>query len=546
MSSNDIDYVPMNDDQTSYVHVKRRKETYESKEASIQLLNDVNITNNNTLYKSLKYKSTQQHSKSTNNISNTIRYHNSVSHISSTALSSITVPCSPQSTIDSTYQSYNSLVYSPSHNRIQSLSLSNNNQSNDDIPPASPMLQSNTISHTQHTTTHHIEYQITSHDEFDRLPALDKYRRYIITGTLHKSLFGEVKLGFDRVSRHQVAIKISRRELTSTGRSISGAVVLENVRREAAILRYLNDTTNDMYRSSTPCTSPNQMQLTRHDNDTNTRLPYDINQSSPCNTNASHIDGRRYICTVIDELDDELYHYLITHYISAGDLYSWLSCLPYNRLSEYEARKAFKQICYAIKAIHSRGITHLDLSLENICLSPNGHCSIIDFGVAAVHPSVQQYVLYNHNHNNNHSSIASYQLLSCENSSDITRFHCIGRSSGVCKPGKLGYMSPELWSGQSYDAYACDIWSIGVILYTMTTGRAPFNKPDPTDVWFNKITSGQWLHELNTEQIDRPQEIYSHLSPQCLDLMSNILCYQSTRLNIDQILQHPWFNIQLK
>ena len=65
------------------------------------------------------------------------------------------------------------------------------------------------------------------------LPALDRSHRYVITGTLQQSLFGVVKLAFDRQLKVQVAIKISRRERAQQQQTRSGVSVLENVRREA-------------------------------------------------------------------------------------------------------------------------------------------------------------------------------------------------------------------------------------------------------------------------------------------------------------------------
>ena len=67
---------------------------------------------------------------------------------------------------------------------------------------------------------------------YNQLPAIDRVHRYVVTGTLQQSLFGVVKLAFDRVGRQLVAIKISRRERAQQQTTRSGVSVLENVRRE--------------------------------------------------------------------------------------------------------------------------------------------------------------------------------------------------------------------------------------------------------------------------------------------------------------------------
>lgn len=71
------------------------------------------------------------------------------------------------------------------------------------------------------------------------LPALERIHRFVITGTLQQSLFGVVKLAFDRLTKRQVAIKISRRDLSQASQARSGVTVLENVKREAQVLRYM-------------------------------------------------------------------------------------------------------------------------------------------------------------------------------------------------------------------------------------------------------------------------------------------------------------------
>jgi serine/threonine protein kinase len=73
------------------------------------------------------------------------------------------------------------------------------------------------------------------------LPALERTHRYVMTGTLQQSLFGVVKLAFDRLTKRQVAIKISRRDLSQASQARSGVTVLENVKREAQVMRYLRE-----------------------------------------------------------------------------------------------------------------------------------------------------------------------------------------------------------------------------------------------------------------------------------------------------------------
>ena len=102
-----------------------------------------------------------------------------------------------------------------------------------------------------------------------------------------------------------------------------------------------------------------------------------------------------------------------------------------------------RQICAALEHAHQHGIIHRDLKPENVILGPDGSAKLMDFGLAR--------------------SVAS--RLTTEG--EIT--------------GTVFYLAPELALGQDFDGRA-DLYSLGVMLYELTTGELPFSKGDPLTV----------------------------------------------------------------
>ena len=101
--------------------------------------------------------------------------------------------------------------------------------------------------------------------------------------------------------------------------------------------------------------------------------------------------------------------------------------------------------------------------------------------------------------------------------------------SMVDKHGCPAYVSPEILDpNKSYSGKAADVWSLGVMLYTILVGRYPFHDRDPAAL-FTKIRRGEFTI---------PDTITSR--PKCL--LRNLLRREpSERLSANEILHHPWF-----
>lgn len=143
--------------------------------------------------------------------------------------------------------------------------------------------------------------------------------------------------------------------------------------------------------------------------------------------------------------DDEA-QYLVTEYVKGCDLLGKLKKRD-DSMSESKLRLIMTQIVNGLKALHKQGIMHRDIKLENIlvskCTSGRRTYKICDFGVSMMVEGPD-----------------SFEEL------------CIGT---------MRYMAPEMLENKSYNQ-KIDIWSLGVVFFTLTTGSMPFVGEDSHQV----------------------------------------------------------------
>ena len=150
-------------------------------------------------------------------------------------------------------------------------------------------------------------------------------------------------------------------------------------------------------------------------------------------------------------------HYIVTEYVEGETLRERMTGAPRQRMKLPEALEIAVQVAAALSAAHEAGIVHRDIKPENVMVRRDGYVKVLDFGLAKlIEPS----------------------LLSLD--SQASTAAKVGTGSGVVL-GTPRYMSPEQARGQKVDART-DIFSLGVMLYEMIAGRAPFEGATPSDV----------------------------------------------------------------
>src|SRR5882724_11744838 len=161
------------------------------------------------------------------------------------------------------------------------------------------------------------------------------------------------------------------------------------------------------------------------------------------------------IVTIYEMGDEGGRHFIATEFIDGITLRKRLGGAP---MDLAEVLDVAIQVAGALEEAHAAGIVHRDIKPENIMIRRNGHVKVLDFGLAKL------------------TEIPDTEATDTE---AITRA-LVQTDAGVVL-GTSQYMSPEQARGKPVDART-DIWSLGVVLYEMAAGRAPFTGETKTDV----------------------------------------------------------------
>lgn len=195
---------------------------------------------------------------------------------------------------------------------------------------------------------------------------------------------------------------------------------------------------------------------------------------------------------------------------SGGELFSRV--INSGSLTEAEALPYFRELMLAVQYLHSIGVVHRDLKLENVLLERD-HCKVCDFGLAHVYEA------------------------------DAEKPHQFKLTllKEVC--GSKSYCAPEVLQGRGYDGFPTDVWSCGICLFAMLAGFFPLDEASGADWRFErvKMAAAEGLSAAHTifGFYDRPCE----LSREVTDLIDGMLVIApARRLSVQQVLDSPWCN----
>lgn len=195
------------------------------------------------------------------------------------------------------------------------------------------------------------------------------------------------------------------------------------------------------------------------------------------------------IVKLYEVIDTQRTLYLVMEYASGGEVFDYL--VAHGRMREKEARAKFRQIVSAVQYCHQKQIIHRDLKAENLLLDSEMNIKIADFGFS--------------------NEFVPGQTLDT-----------------FC--GSPPYAAPELFKGLRYEGPEVDIWSLGVILYTLVSGTLPFD--------------GNNLKELRERVLRGKYRIPFYMSTDCENLLKKFLVLNPLkRASLETIMKDKWMNV---
>lgn len=163
-------------------------------------------------------------------------------------------------------------------------------------------------------------------------------------------------------------------------------------------------------------------------------------------------------------------------------------------LPQARARDLFIQVCDALAHCHAHGVFHLDIKPENV-LMRSGRALLADFGSS----------------------------LTTTDTTPVADF----------PSGSVGNTAPEVATGSPYNAAAADVWSLGVLLFTMVTCRRPFTRATPSNVLFTQLCNGTYPWPAS-------------MSPSLIELLSGMLTVDpKARWGLDAVRSATWLQAPL-
>ncbi|XP_061600095.1 ribosomal protein S6 kinase alpha-5 isoform X2 [Cololabis saira] len=193
-------------------------------------------------------------------------------------------------------------------------------------------------------------------------------------------------------------------------------------------------------------------------------------------------DGHPNIVKLHEIYHDQLHTYLVLELLGGGELLERIRRKQH--FSETEASRIMRKLVSAVSHMHDVGVVHRDLKPENLLFTDEGENSeikIIDFGFARLKPPDNQ----------------------------LLKTPCF----------TLQYAAPEILKYDGYDE-SCDLWSLGVILYTMLSGQVPFQCQEKS---LSHTSAEEIMKKIKQGDFSFVGEAWRNVSKQAKDLIQELL-----------------------
>ncbi|KDQ50317.1 hypothetical protein JAAARDRAFT_42203 [Jaapia argillacea MUCL 33604] len=192
------------------------------------------------------------------------------------------------------------------------------------------------------------------------------------------------------------------------------------------------------------------------------------------------------ICSLHEIFIHSNQYFLVFEYVNGVQMLDYI--ISRGKVKERTARKFARQIGSALEYCHRNNVVHRNLCLENILVSETTDITIIDFGLSNL-----------------------FDLSACLDTYCATHY----------------FPAPEILDGVPYTGPKVDVWSFGVVLYTIVCGRVPFDAEN-LPLLHAKIKQGLLKYPV-------------WITKECKHLLSRMLVTNSsTRASLSEVLCHPW------
>ncbi|XP_061681636.1 MAP kinase-interacting serine/threonine-protein kinase 1 [Syngnathoides biaculeatus] len=230
--------------------------------------------------------------------------------------------------------------------------------------------------------------------------------------------------------------------------------------------------------------------------------------------------GNKNILELIEFFEDDTCFYLVFEKLRGGSILTHIQNRKH--FDELEASKVVRDIAQALDFLHTKGIAHRDLKLENVL------CEYID-------------------------QVSPVKICDFDLGSGV-------KLSSACTPittpelttpcGSAEYMAPEVvevfTDEASFYDKRCDLWSLGVILYILLSGSPPFTGHCGSDCGWDRgetcrTCQSHLFESIQQGKYEFPDKDWAHITDAAKDLISKLLVRDATlRISATQVLKHPW------